>query len=803
MDTLSREIRQVLRQLARHPGFAIVTIVILALAIGTTVPTFSIIEAYLLRPLPFERPDELVHVWSTNERPGINQYRVAVDDFLDWRESTRAFSDLAAFNYSVADLTASGRAEQISVGLATSNLFETLGRQPQFGRGFVEGEDHPGAGPVVILSNGFWRDRYQGSRDVLGRTIEIDRKSYTIIGVMPEDFVFPLPTTQLWFPYELERGAESREVQRLQVVGRLADTVTPAQAQRDLDRICASLAERYPETNEHRGANVTDLRGALNFADEIFRMMSVILMAAHLLVLLIACANISGVLLARSLSRTREIAIRAATGASRTDLVRQLLTESLVLALVGGVAGLVVAWFILHLMQNVIPGDLYRVGELTLDPLAVLFTIGLALLAAIAFGLVPALRASGFGVAQLLRESASSVSASQRTRRLQNVFVIAQIGLAAALLVGTLMIFDSFKALRKIDPGFDHRDVLTMRVVLPDEVYDEPEKVVRFHRALLDEAASIPGVRSVATVNFLPLNHESRPVEILDADLSVSDDAQRSARMFQVSPDYFETLDIPLVGGRDFAPSDRRDTLPVAIVSEALRDRLLGGRDPLGRTLQLEGYDTPFTIIGVAGDTRQWSLTETNPQIFVSQLQFPGRYLRLIVEAEGDPLSLASAGRAAIGRVDSSLAISEVRTMEKVLEEYLLPQVSLSLSVGVLGLGAIALAAVGLYGLMLFFVNQQKKELGVRMALGATRARILGLVLRRGLLLSFIGVVLGLAGSLVLSRPLGSLLQGNGLPSIASLVAVPAVLIGIALMASWIPARAATRVEPVEVLRVE
>ncbi len=667
----------------------------------------------------------------------------------------------------------------------------------------MPGEDRAGAEPVVVLSHGFWEDRFHGDPAVLGRSLEINRKRFTIIGVMPADFVFPLPTTRLWIPYEIDPAGESRATQRLQVVGRLAPGVTAAQAQQEMNRIASTLAERHPETNEHRGVNVTDLRGALNFADRIFRSMALVLMAGHLLVLLIACANIAGVLLARSLGRGREMAIRTAMGASRRRVIAQLMTESAVLAVIGGAAGLGVAWAILRILRRVIPGDLYRVGDLGLDPAGVAFTFALALLASVLFGLVPAFRASGVGVARLLRESASALSASRRTRRLQSAFVIIQIALAVTLLISTLLILQSFNALRQTDSGLDGHDVLTLRVVLPRDVYDESRQVATFHRQVLARARQIPGARAVATTNFLPLNHEAYPVEILDSDLPGSAGSERSVRMFRVSPGYFDTLDIPMIRGRDFNAADDEEHPPVAVISAALADRFLAGREPIGRTLRLDGFDDPFTIVGVAANTRQWDLAEVHPQIFVSQLQFPGRYLRLLIEMGSDPLSRASDARAAIWKVDPHLPISEVRTIDSVVTESLLPQASLSISIGVLGLGALALAAVGLYGLMLFFVTQQRKELGVRMALGASRQGLLRLVLKRGLRLSLVGVVFGMGGALALGPLLRAVLVGVASPGPVVLVATSLALIAVSLLATWIPARSAMRMAPGEILREE
>jgi putative ABC transport system permease protein len=803
MAAVTQDLRFALRLLARNPGFTLAAVGILALAIGTTTPTFGIVEAYLLRPLPFSEPERLVHVWSTDARMGWDTVRVSVPDFLDWRRESRSFSGLGAFNYTGETLTAGDVPEVIPAGRVSANLFDVLGRQPALGRTFRGGEDQPGALDVAVLSDLFWRTRYHADPNVLGRTLEIDGRPYSIVGVMPADFAFPLPITRLWIPRTLDPARFPREQQLVQVVGRLAPGVTRTAAQAELTALAARLARLHPGTNRDRGVNVADLRRALNFADAIFRVMAVVLFAAHALVLLIACANISALQLARSLTREREIAIRAALGASRARLSLQLLIESGVLALLGGAIGAGLAWALMRVIAGIIPDELYRVGALSLDASGLLFTLGVSLLAALVAGLLPALRVSRVELAFAFRSAGAATGASRHSLRLQGRFVVGQVGLAVMLLIATALMLRTFRSVRDVDPGFDPKGVLTLQLKPSREAYPTRERMAAFHRGIIDATSAVPGVIAAATVDFLPLNHETEPVEVQLPGAPPGATAQ-GATLLYVSPRYFELMRVPVLAGRVFEDTDDLTHPLVAVVNEAFAHRYFPGRDAVGESFRLKDLDSPMTIVGVTATTRQFDLVEPpTPRVFLSLFQRPERYLRLLARVEGDPLARAVDVRRAVAGVDPKLPVTQVRSMEQVVQEFLLPRASLSFSLATLGTGALALAALGVYGLMLFFVNLRTREIGIRLALGATPGGVQRLVLRRGLRLAGLGIAIGLGGALVIARLLSGMLYGIASLDPVSFGLVPLLLVLTALLAAWLPARRAARLAPFVALRTE
>lgn len=803
MISLVQDLRFSLRLLIRDRGLTAVVVAILALAIGTTTPSFSILNAYLLRPLPFFEAERLVHVWATDTRQGWTQGRVSVPELLDWRREARSFESLAAFNYTAETLSGADQPEEVSAGRVSANAFDVLGRRAALGRTFREGEDRPGAEDVVILSDAFWRVRYDADPRVVGGRLEINGRAHTIVGVMPADFVFPLPSTRLWLPRPLDVSRFPREQALLQVVGRLAAGVSRPQAQAEMTALATRLAELHPETNRDRGVNLADLRGALNFADQIFRLMSVVLFVAHGFVLLIACANVAALLLARAFGRSKELAVRKALGAARSGLVRQLLIESATLAVLGGALGAVLAATVIRFVSSVIPDDLYRVGELSLDTPALVFTLAVSLVAALLSGLIPALRVSQVDLAQAFRDASAAVSASQRALRVQNVLVVGQIALAVVLLVGTGLMLRTFQAVRQIDPGFDPNHVLTLELKPSREAYPSAEQAAGFHRRVIEEAERLPGVRSASTTNFLPLNHESQGVELLIPGAEVAG-SPRTATLLHVSPGYFDVMRIPVRAGRVFEAADDLGRPLVGVVNEALVRRDFGGRDPVGQSVSLKGIDSRVTIVGVVATAKHAELVEPpTPQFYLSSYQRPGRYLRLLLRTEGDPLALAAAVRGAVASVDAKLPVTAVRSMRQVVEEFLLPQASLSFSLAALGAGALSLAAIGIYGLMLFLVGRRTREIGLRLALGASQVDVFRIVLGRALRLAGIGIGVGLLGALALARAMSGLLYGVGSVDLASFTVVPVLLGATAAFAAWLPARRAARLDPTVALRVE
>lgn len=804
MTGLSQDVRHAIRLLARNPGFTLIVMLALALGVGSITTTFSVAETYLLRPLPFREPDRLVHVWETDRKQGWDTLRVSVPNFLDWRDQLASFEDLAAFNYTVENLTGGTEPEEIAAARVSANAFRVLGVEPVLGRGFADGEDATGRGDVVVLAHRFWQTRFGDDPAVLGRTLEIGERAHTIVGVMPPEFVFPLPTTQFWIPRELDTAAFTRDRGLAQVVGRLQPGVTMAQAQTELDGLMRRLEGTYPEIAD-RGANVVPLRAALNFAYDILRVMSVVLLAANLFVLLIACANISILLLGRGLARTREAAIRFALGAWRGRLVRQFLVESVVLALAGAAAGLLFAVWGTGLAAASIPDDLYRVGEVTVSGPALIFSLAVSLFAALAFGLLPALRSSGADLAEAVRQGSLTTTATRGTLRLQTALVVGQVGFSVMLLTGTALLIRSYQNLQRADVGFDARNVATMRMIPPASRYDSPERVEQFHQNLLREASRVPGVTAVATVNYLPLNHETNMVELGVPGRDVTRDGRApSAVTLTVSPDYFTVLRVPLRAGRAFTDADRLGAAPVVIVNEALAARLWPNADPVGQRITLKGQEVPFTIVGVVGDTKHQDIAERPAsQVYLAQYQFPWTYLRLVARAAGDPAIVAPSLARAVWRVDGRLPVTEIRSLEQVVAEFLLPQRALSTTLVGLALGSLLLAIVGLYGVLSFFVARRTREIGIRMALGAAPTAVIAMVVRRGLALTAIGLAIGLAGAFGLGQVMSSLLFGVSGADPLAFAIVATVLLLVAAAACYVPARRAARVDPLMALRAE
>ncbi len=805
-----KDVRYAVRGLAGNPGFTVVAVLALALGIGSLTPTFSLINAYLLRPLPFEDPEALVHLWETAPRQSFFSSRVSYPNFRDWRNRSESFVDMAAFNYSSETLTGREQPERIASGLVSANIFEVLGVEPAHGRGFQPGEDRPGNTGVVVLSHGYWQSDFGADPGVLGETLEINGETRAIIGVMPPEFVFPLVTTKIWLPWALDEAGRPRDARFLQVVGRLAEGVTMREAQAEMDSIARALQAEYPAANADAGVSVVDLRSALNFAYEILQVMSAILLVAGGFVLLIACANVSGLLLARAFGRNREVAIRTALGATRGQLVRQFLIESVLLATAGGALGVALAYWLVGTMATVIPADLYRVGEIGIDVTTLLFTLGVTMVTAVTFGLVPAIRASNIQLTGALKDGKAATS-SRGGLRLRRVLVAGQIAMALVLLTGTSTMIRALGEMRSADTGFDSSDVMTMLVVLDTELYPEAEQVLDFHARVAEEAAGMPGVVAAATVNHLPLNHESdrRPFAVAATD-TPSDAELPTAITLHVSSEYFRVMGVPLLAGRTFDTRDTRDTMRAALINDVLAERHWPGTEPVGQQMLLEG--TPVRIVGIVADTKHGDLGEVHEKVYLSMSQNPRRYFRIVARTEGDATEMTGAIRQAVWNVDADLPITEVRSLEQVVIDFLLPQRMISAILSGLSIGAILLAAVGIYGLIAFVVSQSRREMSIRIALGATSRAVMRHVLEDGLRMALAGAAVGLVGAIAVSRLMasfialppeqGEMLRSGGFDAV-SFVLVPLALIALAALACFFPARRATRVDPIVAMRAE
>jgi putative ABC transport system permease protein len=799
-----QDTRYGLRNLARTPGFTTIAVLALSFGIGASVSTFALADAFMFRPLPFAEPDRLVHVWAAEPARDLYTLRVSRPEFESWANRTDLFDDAAVFNYSSVELTSGREPERVSSGTVGPNVFSLLGTPPLLGRTFQPDDGVPGAPRVAMLSETFWRARLDAREDVVGSTIEIAGEPYTVVGVMPASFVFPLPTTELWTPRVLDPVAHDADYQAFQVVARLRPDVTSAQAVAALDAAAPDLSRAHPSL-EGRTAHIVPLRSALNFADDILSVGFVIVGIANLLVLLAACANISSLMLGRAVRRGREVAVRAALGASRFRLVRQFLVESVVLALIGGVGGTLVATWSLGLAAAVFPDDLYRVGTLSIDWRALGAALALAFAAAFTFGLMPASRFARVNLGSAMRQDGGGGTTSRSSLRLQSLMVQAQIGLSVVLLVGTVLVARSFVALTSVDPGFDPKGVLSLQLVLPRERYADAAALARFHAEVTARAAAVPGVTAATTVDYLPLNHESSLVTLRVAGFDDALEPRRpEALLLSVGTDYFAVMGIPVRQGREFTAADGPDQPRAVIISASLAQRYWPDGGALGATVRFARSDVPFTVVGVVANSQQVALADAErDQVFVAEAQQPRTYLRLLSRTSGDPRALTSALTAAVHAVDPLLPIVEVRTLDDVVDEALLPQRSLSLALLAMGGFSLALALLGIYGIVMVYAVDRTREMGIRVALGADERRIVRYVMARGLRLAAVGASIGLAVSIIGSLALRGMLFGIGAGDPLTYATVVALVVGVAALAGVLPARRAARISPLVAMKTD
>ncbi len=800
LDTLRQDLRYALRQIRSHPGFSAIVILTLALGIGANTAMFGVVDAVLLRSLPYPEASRLVILQGHKE--GIGNEAASVPDYLDWKAQSRSFSDMSAFTGGSLNLTSDdGRPPERIIGARVSaDFFRTLGVAPALGRGFTAAEDQAGAARVVVLSRALWRDRFGADRALVGKAITLDGEPYTVVGIAAPGFQFP-SWAQAWTPVAAQPGAPGQERRSdfLGVIGRLGPGVSLEAARSDMNAIAGRLERQYPATNTGWGVAVTPLRDRI-VGD--VRPALLILLGAVGLVLLIACANVANLLLARGAARGREMALRAALGAGRGRLVRQMLVESLVLSLLGATLGTLLAWWGTRGLVGLDPGALPRTGEVRIDGTVLLFALGTALVTAVLFGLVPALRVTGSDLRRDLVEGGRTAGA-RGARLLDRGLVAGQVAVALVLLVGAGLLLRSFAALAGVDPGFRARGVLTARVSLPDNRYPDDPRLRQFWRGLLDRVGTLPGATSVGLTSDLPLQSGSYLSFRVQGRPAPPADQVQDAVVCTTGGDYFRTLGIPLVRGRLLDARDGAGDAPAAVIDRAMAHRYWRNADPIGDRISFDG-NTWYTIVGIVGDVRTESLDRPGyPHAYLSYLQSPQHGMVLAVRTDGSPGALAGALRSAVLSLDPTLPVYSMRTMDEVLATSILrPRfdvVTLALFAGL----ALVLAVVGIYGVLSYAVTRRLRELGIRMVLGADRGTTIRYVLRLGLAPVLVGVGLGLAGALAAVRVLSGLLYGVSPLDPATFVLVPTVLVGVALLACWIPARRATRVDPVHALRSE
>ncbi len=816
MEVFLRDARYALRGIRRAPGFSAAAILTLALGMGATTAIFSVIRGVLLAPLPYRDPGRRVMIWS--RWVGFEKTWVADGEVLDYRRECPSFASVAAWDPDEANLTGAGPPQRIGIGRVTANAFDTLGARPLLGRGFTEAEDRPGGPPVVVLGYGLWRSRFGASPDALGRVVEIDGVARRVVGVMPLGFALPTDFTtnaaapsQAWLPLRIDPSQADHGNHGLYAAAALAPGVTSRRANAALKALAADWTRRglYPPVMRFEALAVPveeEIRGSARTA-------LLVVFGAVGFLLLMACANVANLLLARAEGRSREISVRAAIGAGKARLIRQMLTESLVLALGGAAAGLALAWGGIRWISTRQTWGLPVLAPIRIDGAMLLFAAALAVGTTFVFGLAPALRLLRLDLAQALRDGAGGASAGWKRQRTRGILVGAQTALAVVLLLGAGLMLRSLEALLRVDLGFDPTHVLTAQLSLPEATYREPAQVVGLDRALLERVRAMPGVGAAGLVRSLPL-----AAAIGDWGLAVEGyvpPAGDSAKGdWQVASDgALEALGERVVRGRGIAATDTAESQPVVLVNQAMARLYWPGADPIGRRLRM-GANNPrrpwLTVVGIVRDVRHNGVVSPiKGKFYVPYAQFPlstgfaARSVTLVVRASGNPLALAGALRARVQEVDPNLPIAKVRTMGDVVRAAMATQrwtgFLLTLFAGL----ALLLAAIGIAGVLAYLVNRGRREIGIRMALGASRTRVLAMVLGRGMTFAGAGILCGVVAAIPLTRVMAGLVYGVGLRDPATFASVALLLAGIAAAACAIPGLRATRFEPLEALRSE
>ena len=809
MQSFLQDISYGIRMLKKNPGVTILAIVALALGIGVNTAIFSVADAFLLRPVPYPNLDRVVTLYETVPQRNIDDNAASPADFDDWKKQTKSFDRLAAFQWYSVNLTGEGNPQRVQAFLVSQNFFDTLSEQPVLGRAFLPEEEQPGKDHEVILTNGLWERRYGSDRNVVGKSIQIDRESYTVVGVMGKDFKYPF-SVELWMPLAMDAKEKAiRKSHYLFTLGQLKPGASVSQARAELVAINSRLSTEYPQTNKGWGVRVLPFRQAVS--GDLTRQYTLLLMGAVGFVLLIACANIANLQLARAANRQKEIALRSAMGATRWRVIRQLLTESILMALAGGAAGLMVAQWAIDLILSNMPPDVaqYVAGwqEIRLDSRAFLFTLAIAIVAGILSGLAPALQSSKTDINEALKEGGHGSSAGRKRHFVRNVLVVAEISMSVILLVGAGLLVKGFRALINVNQNFEPNSLLTFRTSLPAAKYTSPQKISAFYDETLRQLQSLPGVKSASLVTSVPYSNSYS-----------SDTFSIEGRMFPVgeiptatsetvSSNYLQTMHIPLLRGREFQESDNADSPHVAIISQVLAQRYWPTENPLGKRIKFGSEDSKNSwaeIVGVSGEVKyNWISSGQEPTIYLPYLQHPVGYSQFALRMSGDPNSFTSAVRSRIANVDPEQPISEVKPLNQVIHESVVGIAYVAVMMAVLGVIALLLSAVGVFGVMAYSVTERTREFGIRVAFGAQQKDVLRIVFHRGMILTGIGMAIGLPISLAMSQLMASLLYGVSASDPIIFSGVTILLAGIALLACYIPARRAMQVDPMIALRYE
>jgi putative ABC transport system permease protein len=821
MNTLFQDLRYGARMLFKNPGITFVVILALALGIGANTAIFSVVDAVLLRPLPYPESDRLVFLNETSK--AMDEISVSYPNFTDWRNQNHVFENIGVYNRSSYNLTGVGDAERIVTGQVSADLFAALRANPAMGRLFTNDEDKPGGTPVVLLSHPLWQRRFAGQANILNQQLMLNNKSYTVIGIMPEGFQFPT-RVEMWVPVGQLSGEASWQSRGnhpgLYGVARLKPGVTFAQAKAEMDTIGANLEKQYQDSNAGNGIGLHPLLEV--FVGDVRRPLWV-LFAAVAFVLLIACANIANLLLARAQSRQKEMAIRSAMGAGRWRIARQLLTESVLLALIGGTLGMLVAQWGIKLILYISPDALPRSKEIGLDWRVLAFTIGLSFVTGLLFGLVPALQAGVVDVHETLKETGRGTSGKHWLR---SSLVVVEVATTLVLLVGAGLMIRSFYRLQKVNPGFSYDHLTSFTVALPQKKYAESEQREQFYNRLLENLRGLPGVEATAAASGLPLGNNGWQTSfVIDGRPRPPRDQTPLMEACLVTPDYFKAMNIPVKSGRVFDSHDDRSwiaskdlskldddekfiaPLNSIVIDEEFARRYWPGEEAVGKRIAMGSEKDPrfLTVLGVVGRVKMEGLGTDSKRVqgYFPFAQIPSGGMTVILKAAGDPNQLIAAVRQQVKAIDPDQPIYSVRTMDDIRSESVAPErLNLTLLSIFAGL-ALVLAVVGIYGVMSYTVTQRTHEIGIRMAIGAQPRDVFRMVIGQGMMLAFVGVVCGLIGAFGLTRLMASMLFGVEPTDPLTFAAIAVLLTGVALVACYVPGRRATKVDPVVSLRYE
>src|SRR5215213_2076829 len=812
MQSLINDLRYAVRVLFKSKALTAVALLTLALGIGVNSAIFSVVNAIVLRPLPYPRSQDLMVVWGNLHKTGLEEVEISALEFRDFQQQCQAFDQVAAYSTDGFNLTGIDQPERLRGAAISANLFPTLGVQPHVGRNIAAEEDQYGNDRVVVLSHSLWQRRFGGDPGVINKSIQLDGRTLSVVGVMPADFHFPDRETEVWIPLAFTPDLleeNNRGSHFLNVIARLKPGVTASQAQADLNTVTARLASEHAST--YRGGFSTSIRSLHEELVGDLRRAMLVLLGAVGLVLLIACANVAHLRLASATSRYREFAIRAALGARRSRVVRQFLTESVLLSLIGGAAGLALAVWVVRALVFLMPKNTPRVEEIRLDYRVVLFTLGTSLLTGIVFGLAPAFQASKIDLNDVLKEGGRSGSDTSRRLRLRNLLVISEFALSLVLLIGAGLMVKSLLRLQEVRPGFEPAGLMTMRIALPATKYEKFNQSEAFFEQLFDRLETRPGIESVGAINLLPFGGGGG-----DRSFSIQDQptpaghARPDEQVRFVTPNYFHTMQIPLLSGRDFTRRDLPDTPPVAIVNSAFARKFWADGNAIGKRISFSANNPKWCeIVGIVGNVKHRGLDiADSPELYIPAFQplfadgnVPPMYVA--VRTVNDPSVAATAMRSEVAAIDRDQPVSSLMTMDQRISDSVAPRRFNMFILGLFAALALVLAAIGIYGIMAFSVAQRTHEIGVRMALGASTGDVLKLVLGNGFKLALIGIVVGLLAAFAATRVLSSLLYGVSATDPVIFVVDAVLLAFAALLACYMPARRATKVDPLVALRYE